>query len=296
MKFTYKYQAVEPDGRLAWKEKFFPTQKALFDFLVGEKQTILAQKKAMIKRADACIFPVTRTEQIALAEKALKVTYSNDKEAGLLQRTILTNTYWWMDTLSDVHIGRTEEHDKAVFTESIKNRAHKVFPIDQHNWNLDGKIGRTIELYEAPVSWRALGVGKTGMTEGLFAVAEISKKKNERRYEEYLADEIDQHSVGMRYLDIELAVNDQDNYPKEFKVFQKYIGKIGNRSLVEGQGYFFAINEAALFEYSCVIAGANELTPVMGSGSSEKSDEPVPTKKSALSLDALIQLSSIIAE
>src|SRR5688572_6425050 len=127
--FIFKYQAAEPDGRITWKQKTFPTQKALFAFLVGERDSIVAQKKAIIKRADAIQFPVTHTEQVALAEKSLKVVYSNDKEAGLLQRTILANTYWWMDSLSDVHIGRTEEHDKAVFTESIKGRAHKVFPI-----------------------------------------------------------------------------------------------------------------------------------------------------------------------
>lgn len=276
MNFVFKYQALE-DGRLVWKQKGFATQKALFAFLVSNKEEIINQKKAIRKNADACVFTVTEDliDPAALTTKALKVTYSNDKEKGLLTRTILANTYWWLDSLSDVHIG-SKGRNVALFTESIKNRAAKIYPIDQHKFDLDGKIGQTLELFEAPISWRALGVGKTGMTEGLFAVAEISKELNERRYNDYLNDRIDQHSVGMQYLDIELAVNDADEYPREYKVWQKHINEIGNRTKAEGQGYFFAVNEAKLFEYSCVIAGANELTPTMGA---EKGDEMVVSRK-----------------
>jgi len=110
------------------------------------------------------------------------------------------------------------------------------------------------------------------MTEALFADAEIQKSKNEARYNDYLNNEIDQHSVGMRYQDIQLAVNDQEEYPKEYATYQKYINKIGNRQEVEKQGYFFAVGKAYLAEYSAVIAGSNELTPTLGSGDTDKSE------------------------
>ena len=35
-----------------------------------------------------------------------------------------------------------------------------------------------------------------------------------------LNDEIDQHSVGMGTLDQQLAINDEDNYPKEYAVYK----------------------------------------------------------------------------
>lgn len=284
MNFVFKYQALE-EGRLVWKQKGFPTQKALLAFLVSNKEAVISQKKAIRKLADACVFAVTSDVRLGTVDKALKVTYSNDKENGLLERTILANTYWWMDSLSDVHIG-SKGRDTALFTKSIKEKGPaKIYPIDQHKFDLDGKIGQTLELFEAPISWRALGVGKTGMTEGLFAVAEISKELNERRYNDYLNDRIDQHSVGMQYLEIELAVNDADEWPNEYKIWQKYINEIGNRSKAEGQGYFFAILEAKLFEYSCVIAGANELTPTMGTDKAD--DAPVQRKKDPAIMHAI---------
>lgn len=275
MNFAYKYQTVDPYGRYLWETKSFKTQGDLFKYLIEEKELVLSQKKSIIKRAEGGLSFICNSEVAAkevFANKA-KPLYDNDLNKGILKRTILANTYWWMDSHSDVHLGRGDEGDSAIFTESIKGRASKVFPIDQHNWSLDGRMGKTINLYEQPISWRALGVGKTGMTEGLFADAEISKDKNERRYKDYLNDEIDQHSVGMRYIDIQLAVNDQDEYPKEYAVYQKFINKIGNRQAVEKQGFFFAVGKAAVMEYSAVIAGSNELTPTLGQNSGETGKE-----------------------
>lgn len=299
MNFVYKYQTVDGYGRYMWAEKSFPTQRELFNYLVENKKDIIDQKKGVTKRAEGglsatfltSLSGVTDVQKSAFVNKA-KPLYENDKEKGILKRTVLANTYWWMDSHSDVHLGRGEEGDQAIFTESIKDRASKVFPIDQHNWSLDGRMGKTLALYEAPISWRALGVGKTGMTEGLFADAEIQRSKNERRYEDYLNDEIDQHSVGMRYLDIQLAVNDEDEYPKEYAVFQKFINKIGNRQAVEKQGYFFAVGKAHLGEYSAVIAGSNELTPVMGAGASTKEEPSGDTQKGLL--EAINKLSQQI--
>jgi hypothetical protein len=168
-----------------------------------------------------------------------------------------------MDSHSDVHIGREDATKDAIFSESIKDRAHKIYPTNQHDQSLDGKIGKTLNLYEAPISWRSLGIGKTGMTEALIADAEISQRKNPARYDDYLNDEIDQHSVGMVYLDQQIAINDETNYPKEYAVYKKFIDKIGNRQRVEKQGYFFAVPKAKLIEYSCVIAGSNDLTPTI---------------------------------
>lgn len=274
-------------------QKEFASQKDLFRYLVENKDFEINRKKSTIKNADAVnLLPISE-KTLPETTKAIKYAYENDKESGILKRTILANTYWWMDSHSDVHIGRTDENDKAVFTLSIANRAHKVYPIDEHKFGLDGRIGKTVELYEAPISWRTLGVGKTGMTEGLFAVAEIHRSKNERRYQDYLNDEIDQHSVGMQYMDIQLAVNDEEEFPKEYAVYQKYINKIGNRALVEEQGFFYAVSEAKLIEYSCVIAGSNELTPVLGqpSGDADKHEPSDDTLLKAIEqLQTKVQL------
>lgn len=299
MNFVYKYQTVDSTGRYAWAMKSFRNQGELFRYLIDNKELILSQKKSIIKRAEGGISATYHTEvtKELFVDKAKNPVYENDKEAGILKRTILANTYWWMDSHSDVHLGRGDDpNGKAVFTNTIKGRENKVYPIDQHDFSLDGRMGKTIELYEAPISWRNLGIGRTGMTEGLFAVAEISKAKSPARYEDYLNDEIDQHSVGMRYIDIQLAVNDEDNYPKETAVYKKYINKIGNKPAVDKQGYFFAVGEAFLAEYSAVIAGSNELTPTIGQSSGEAGNKSSGEAVSVKVLEALKQLNKTIKQ
>lgn len=302
MRHVYKYQTVSPDGRYCWEQKAFKTQKELFRYLVTNKDEIFAQKKSIVKRAEGGLSLMLPTEEEVrcYANKAFKPVYENNKETGVLKRTIVANTYWWMDSHSDVHIGRGDagEEGKAIFTETIKNRSTKIPPIDQHNWSLDGRMGKTLEIFEAPISWRALGVGKTGMTEALFAVAQIEKERNERRYKDYLNDEIDQHSVGMRYLNFTLAVNDEEEYPNEFKEWNKYINRIGNRKQAETQGYFFPILEGYLGEYSAVIAGSNELTPTIGSqpsGDTGKNEPPSGTRKKR-SPELLASLNTLLQE
>ena len=296
MDFVYKYQTVDPYGRYMWASKSFSTQKDLFKYLVEEKEEVLAQKKSIVKRAEGGLsmtLPIDKLE--VFTTKGVKPVYENDKEAGILKRTIVANTYWWMDSHSDVHLGKGEdENGKAVFTNTIKNRAGRIFPTNQHDQSLDGKIGKTLALYEAAISWRALGVGKTGMTEALFADAQIEKERNERRYKDYLNNEIDQHSVGMRYLDIQTAVNDED-YPKEFALYQKYIGKLGNRQMAEKQGFFFPVAEAYLGEYSAVRDGSNELTPTLGQPSGDTGkEEPSGDTRNKQLLERLNKLSTLI--
>ncbi len=275
MDFVYKYQTIDANGSYSWATKSFKTQKELFRYLVEEKEEVLAQKKSIMKRAEGSLsltLPIERLQQFTT--KAIKPVYENDKEAGILKRTVVANTYWWMDSHSDVHLGRGDDPEgKAVFTNTIKNRTNRIFPTNQHDQSLDGKIGKTLALYESEISWRALGVGRTGMTEALFADAQIEKERNERRYKDYLNNEIDQHSVMMRYIDVQTAVNDED-YPKEFALYQKYIGKVGNRQDVERQGFFFPVAEAYLGEYSAVREGSNPLTPTIQPSGDTGKDAP----------------------
>lgn len=302
MKYVYKYcvgHTIE-NGMLrnVWEFKEFDTQKKLFEFLVTEKEWVLAQKKSIEKHCEGSPTGLLIPDfGEAIKAAGSKYRHEDDDKNKELIRTLIANTYWWMDTFSDVHIGRGEEGGSAIFSDSIKERKEKIPPIDQHKWGLDGRMGKTLDLFEAPISWRALGIGKTGMTESLFAVPLIQESKNKARYEDYKNGEIDQHSVGMQYLDIQLAVNDEEEYPKEYAVYKKYINKIGNRQQVEAQGFFFAVGKAKLKEYSAVIAGANELTPTISHppGGSGKSDPSGDSREKVMRELELLKLKLKIA-
>ena len=73
---------------------------------------------------------------------------------------------------------------------------------------------------------------------------------------------MNQHSIGLQYVKIELAINDKDE-KEEFKAWEKYFPLAINKSKAESQGYFWAVKEYKLLENSAVLFGSNELTPTL---------------------------------
>ena len=85
---------------------------------------------------------------------------------------------------------------------------------------------------------------------------------NDKVYAFYKAQKINQHSIGLRYVDIQLALNSQvEDDQEEYAVWQKYYPSIINKEVVDKKGYFWAVTEADILENSCVLFGANSLTP-----------------------------------
>lgn len=241
----------------------------LFAYLVKNKEDLIEAKKSTAKFADATLFlpaPIDKVD--ADVVKASGYLYENGEES--LKRTIVANTYNWLDSHDDVHL-------EGVFSDSISKKAAsgRIQPhLYDHNFSMLSKVGRPISYSERTISWRALGIGKTGTTQALILESEVLRSYNERIFNEYKDDQVDQHSVAMRYIKLALAVNDEDNYPNEYKVWKDVINKLGNRAEAEKRGYFWAVSEAALIETSAVLAGSNELTPTLGKSESIKSEEP----------------------
>jgi len=239
-------------------------------------------KKSSIKYADIVSgVPMPELEGTTKG----KYLYEDDEDKGILKRTIIANTYNWMDSHSDVHLS-------GVFSKSIAERGAKIPHLYDHKFELTARVGKAIKLEERQISWRELGQGKTGMTEALFLESEIRRSWNDKLFADYLNNEVDQHSVAMQYVKVALAINDEDEYPKEYQVWAEHIGKVGNRAQAEAQGFFFAVSEAKLIEVSAVLLGSNELTPTLGTKFQagqplENADEPL---KDTRLLEAIKQI------
>ncbi len=73
---------------------------------------------------------------------------------------------------------------------------------------------------------------------------------------------INQHSIGLKYIKIALAINDED-YKEEFEVWNKYFENVINKDKAEVNGFFWAVQEIKLIENSAVLFGSNEVTPTL---------------------------------
>lgn len=216
--------------------------------LIERKSELIELKKAEVKTVKGGL---TDYEGVIM----LGVDKSNADTETKLNRTIVGNTYMWMDSHEDVHA-------KGVFTKSIKERQDSIFHLHDHKFELTAKVGEPTKVYEKELRWSDFGVSKAGTTTALLMDTEIIKDYNANVFNAYSKGKVKQHSVGMQYVKIDLAVNDSE-YEEEYKVWQDNVDNIGNKEVAEEKGYFWLVREAKLIEISAVLLGSNSLTPTL---------------------------------
>jgi hypothetical protein len=95
-------------------------------------------------------------------------------------------------------------------------------------------------------------------------MVEANKDRNPFMFEQYAKGFVKNHSVGMRYVKLELALNSESKWDVDEKeVWDKYIDEIANKEDAEAQGYFWAVHEAKIVEGSAVPVGSNKFTPTL---------------------------------
>lgn len=244
----------------------FKEQKELIAYLIKNKLELIDLKKSAIKEADS-FGGFTSTSN--LVSKAVD---NSQDTADTIYRTLVGNTYNWMDSHDDVHLNN-------VFGQSIKDRNGRIWHRHDHVNQLTAKVGKFSNVYEQVVNWTDLGINKVGQTMALLADSAIKRNYNQLIFDSYKDNEIDQHSVGMQYVKIQLAVNNPDD-KEEFETWNKYIGLLGNQEKALEKGYFWAVKEAKLIEISCVTEGSNELTGMYNpSKDSVNIDPPLSSQK-----------------
>ena len=230
--------------------KIFATKKEEIDYLVKHNKEIIEFKKAVVKHTT----PTTTEAENSSTFKALSTSKEHDTDS-IIKRTVIGNTYNWLDSHGDVHL-------EGTFGKSISERQNKIWHLHDHEQKITAKVGIPSKIYEEKVSWSDLGIKKAGTTTALMMDSDIRKDYNNLIFQEYKDGNIDQHSVGMYYVKIDFAVNDKD-HKAEFKTWNDNIENIGNREKAEELGYFYAVKEAKLVEISAVLQGSNELTPTI---------------------------------
>lgn len=225
----------------------FKNNTELVNYLVENKRELIDLKKSAIKYADSSAGFAPSANDIIVKQQ----TNSQDTE-DTIHRTIVGNTYNWMDSHDDVHLNN-------VFSVSIKDRNGRIWHRHDHVNQLTAKVGKFSNVYEHVVNWTDLGINKMGQTMSLLGDSAIKRSYNQLIFDSYKDGEIDQHSVGMQYVKLSLAVNNKEN-KEEYAEWNKHIHLLGNQDKAVERGFFWAVKEAKLIEISCVTEGSNELT------------------------------------
>jgi len=228
----------------------FTDKASRIDWLIENKSKLMAQKKATIKHADAI-----SASCAILTEKGETVKSDASPDATKLKVRSVINTTKLLDSHGDVHIDQ-------LWNKSLKE-SKEHFLVNQHNFTFEGIISDNVHAFVKQIPWSDLGYGGwEGSTQALVFDSMISKEDSPDMFDRYRKGKVKQHSVGMRYVKMELAVNDE-RYEQEKEIWDKYFPVVANKSEAEELGYFWAILEAKVIEGSAVVRGSNFATPTV---------------------------------
>jgi len=247
---------------LEFPNKEFSTQEELFKALKDNKKELISLKKSITKQADAVSFGHNDT----VISEVNKEEINDNNNPDVLNVKVVINTTNFLDSHGDVHIN-------GIWNKSVKDNV-SFLHLQEHEREFDKVITDTAKGSVQSMTWKQLGLPYLGKTEALIFDSSIDKKRNEFMLNQYANGWVKNHSVGMRYVSLNLAVNSEAEWDKEEKaVWDKYYSLIANKELADEKGYFWAVTEAKIIEGSAVVMGSNSATPTLNNKQAEDSPE-----------------------
>lgn len=262
-------------------DRQFSSKEEMFKSLRENKSFLIAQKKSITKIADS-VFCEHFAEEVKTAYKESLTALANIDTINVSLAINSCNIY---DSHGDVHFDGT-------WNKSAKESKGGLL-LNAHRMTFDNIIADGLSVSVKRMPWSKLGFDFEGSTDVLVFSGNISKDRNEYMFKQYSKGYVKEHSVGMRYVKIELAINSDSKWDEEEKeVWDKYYQRIVNKDAVDERGYFWAVTEAKIVEGSAVVKGSNYATPVISieaveNDTSENKTEP---SKDTPLLDALKEL------
>lgn len=261
--------------------------------MVDNKETLIAQKKAEMKKADGFMFvqvgeaadtdinyKSTTTDKATVYKANEPITEDVDE----LKVVAIINTTNWMDSHKDVHL-------PGIWNKSLKENKN-IMHLQEHELKFASIIadGDDLKAQVKEYTWKELGYDYEGKTQALVFNSKVKKDRNKFMFDQYKGGRVKNHSVGMIYVKLLLAINDKD-YPAEYDAWEKYYPEIANKEVADASGYFWAVKEAKAIEGSAVPLGSNTATPTLENNAKAEPSDDTHRKEPAvatLSSDEII--------
>lgn len=246
----------------------FETKQELFDFLVANKSDLMAQKKAEVKHADSIAY----LSPVIDKGSANKANEPFNPSGDEFKVKVIINTTNLMDSHKDVHI-------PGIWNKSLKENKD-ILHLQEHAMKFANIIssGEDLRAFTKSFSFSELGFDFEGDTEALVFESNIRKDRNPFMFDQYSKGFVTQHSVGMRYVQLVMCINNE-NYGAEFEAWEKYFPMVANKQDAEDSGYFWAVKEAKVIEGSAVPRGSNFVTPTLDNNAKGEPSQDTRTKE-----------------
>ena len=241
-------------------------REQIFEHLRKNKSVLMLEKKAAMKCADAIETHFVKTiDNKTTAVKAIEDT--NIPESGKFNIKVAINTTNIIDSHMDLHVN-------GLWKKSIKE-IKNLYLFQEHKYSFDHIISDNVKASTVLMAWKDLGYSYEGMTEVLVFDAEVNPEDNELMSKKYKQNKVKNHSVGMRYVKLDLAMNSESKWDEEEKkIWDKYYQVVTNKEIADERGYFWVVTEAKVIEGSAVPIGSNQATPTLNISEAKSTQEP----------------------
>lgn len=237
---------------IEFPDRQFASKEELYKELRENKKILSAQKKIQTKLSD----PVAYSFAINEKNEAVKSNKNINEDVKTIRIKAVINTTNIIDSHRDVSIN-------GSWNRTVKN-SKNIYLLQEHKALFSHIITDNVEAKVETFNWKELGFDYEGETEALVFYATIHKDRNPFMFEQYAKGYVKEHSAGLRYVQLELAINSEAEWDKEEKaVWDKHYPNIANKEEADEYGYFWAVIEQKIIEGSAVVRGSNFATPTI---------------------------------
>jgi hypothetical protein len=215
------------------------------------KDKIIQLKKAAIKTKDCSFGFKDKSEASKQDNDIRKIEFGDPVKVAM-------NTAYYVDYDLDMGI-------EGTWKRSVDQQNGKTFHVVNHDLKVGSVVAypKDVTVTLEKVMWSDLGKNYSGFTEVLIFTSTMSEKTQKDAFMAYRDGDPVQHSIRLRYIQLELAMNSLDPGDKEEKaIWDKYYPMAVNKEVPNEYGYFWVMKESQVYkEGSTVLLGANEITP-----------------------------------
>lgn len=231
----------------------FANKAELFDWLKLNEKKLIAEKVKFKNTGDV----VKHAPSFISGMDANKAADPNLPKDEIQVKAII-NTTNLLDNHFDVHI-------PGIWDKSLSENKY-LYHLQEHQTSFDKVIaeGSAVKGYVQSFTWKELGFNYEGTTQALVFDSTIKAVDNPMMFSKYQQGKVRQHSVGMQYIKVQMAVDSNAKADEKYKqVWDKYYPQIANKEVADKYGFFFAVTEAKVNEGSAVMFGSNYATPTL---------------------------------
>jgi hypothetical protein len=177
------------------------------------------------------------------------------------------NTTGVIDSHLDLHI-------PGIWNKTVKDNPFNPV-LKQHERVFESVIATKGKNYNQNMNFKDIGVDIDFSMQANCNTFLVGKSNQPLMFEKYSNGEVTQHSVGMMYVDYDIAYYDESSQ-KEMDFFNDCLKLCINPEIAEESGFLWLVREAKKREGSPVVFASNPLTPTIYVKNSEppKSTSP----------------------